>query len=212
MTCTHTACLPCFCAFSDSASTHVHAIPPAFHWVLRLRQHGAIVVGKTNMDEFGMGSSTENSSYKVRQYVYHVSYVHNGTLVHVCCVDWCLVCQSASVLPGDSPGTAWLERTVTPTLVRCAPYPTQPTRNPVDPERVPGGSSGGSAAAVAANECVAALGSDTGVGGKGRGGGRESGRACVKRLQVIRQGLFRGVALCREGKCAAANKCVEALG
>lgn len=69
--------------------------------VLNLQKAGAVILGKTNMDEFAMGSTTETSAYGV-------------------------------------------------------------TRNPHNPEHVPGGSSGGSCAAVAANECSYALGSDTG--------------------------------------------------
>lgn len=69
--------------------------------VLNLEKAGAVIIGKTNMDEFAMGSTTETSAYGV-------------------------------------------------------------TRNPWNTEHVPGGSSGGSCAAVAAEECFFALGSDTG--------------------------------------------------
>jgi len=69
--------------------------------VKRLKERDVVMLGKLNMDEFAMGSSTENSGFKI-------------------------------------------------------------TRNPWNLNRIPGGSSGGSAAAVAADECIAALGTDTG--------------------------------------------------
>ena len=85
------------------ASRILHNFVPPYDATVveKLRDAGAVFTGKTNMDEFAMGSSTETSGFGI-------------------------------------------------------------TRNPWDLERIPGGSSGGSAAAVAADECSAAIGSDTG--------------------------------------------------
>jgi aspartyl-tRNA(Asn)/glutamyl-tRNA(Gln) amidotransferase subunit A len=84
-------------------------IPPYESTVTKkLWEAGAVLIGKTNLDQFAMGSSTETSAYKTA-------------------VDF-----------------------------------NSTTRNPWDLERIPGGSSGGSAAAVSADLCIAAIGTDTG--------------------------------------------------
>ena len=90
--------LPCTCG---SRILQGYVAPYDATAVARLRAEGAVILGQTNLDEFAMGSSTENSAFQV-------------------------------------------------------------TRNPWAPDCVPGGSSGGSAAVVAADEALAALGTDTG--------------------------------------------------
>ena len=89
---------PCTCA---SEILHGYVAPYDATVITKLREAGAVLFGRTNMDEFAMGSSTENSSWGL-------------------------------------------------------------TRNPWDLKRIPGGSSGGSAAAVGGHEAFAALGTDTG--------------------------------------------------
>ena len=132
--------------------------------VARLRAAGAVLVGKTNMDSFGMGSSTENSDFQVR--ARDVANTPDSIcsfsrdyckLTSVCILQAYLWC-SRGVLRGQIDSEReHIQSSELPSVAT-----SQVTRNPWDLDRVPGGSSGGSASAVAAGQAAAALGSDTG--------------------------------------------------
>lgn len=141
--------------------------------VARLKAAGAVLIGKTNLDEFCMGSSTENSAYQVRVASCCIPAEGNVTATGVTVTTACMRLLSNShsrLIALEAEFTAHIESCTVPccshdvhkaSLTCCVRLP-QVTRNPWDTARVPGGSSGGSAAAVAARQCAAALGSDTG--------------------------------------------------
>ncbi|KAK4364032.1 hypothetical protein RND71_015390 [Anisodus tanguticus] len=146
----------CTCDMPSTAGSKIleNYKPPFDATVVgNVKECGGIVVGKTNMDEFGMGSTTEGSAYQP-------STVGSKILENYKPPFDATVVGKVKKCGGIVIGKANMDEFGMGSTTEGSAY--QVTANPWDLSRVPGGSSGGSAAAVSARQCMVSLGSDTG--------------------------------------------------